>query len=79
MGPELRQYLYDHDNTGKPFSREDYKHIVLPSKYKASAIGYGSKRDFNLPGYYIRNSMFPVLKEEFVQITAIWYKPNIMK
>ncbi len=64
LGPELRQYLYDHDNTGKPFSREDYKHIVLPSKYKNSAIGYGSKRDFNLPGYYIRNSMFPVLKEE---------------
>lgn len=63
LGPELRQYLYDHDNTGKPFSREDYKHIVLPAKYKQSMIGYGSKRDFNAPGYYIRNSMFPVQKE----------------
>lgn len=64
LGPELRQYLYDHDNTGKPFSREDYKHIVLPSKYKNSMIGYGSKRDFDAPGYYIRNSLFPVQKED---------------
>ncbi|TCP24523.1 glutamate synthase (ferredoxin) [Scopulibacillus darangshiensis] len=64
LGPEMRQYWFDHDNSGKPFSREDYKHIVLPAKYKKSMVGFGSKRDFDKPGYYIRNSMFPVQKED---------------
>ena len=32
MGPELRQYLFSGDNEGKPFSRTDYKNIVLAGK-----------------------------------------------
>lgn len=36
MGPELRQYLFSGDNEGKPFSRNDYKNIVLAGKYKLS-------------------------------------------
>lgn len=63
-GPELRQYLYDHDNTGKPFSREDYHHVVLPGKYLGNVIGYGSKRDFEAAGYFIKNDMFPKQREE---------------
>lgn len=63
-GPELRQYLYDHDNAGKPFSRVDFHHIVLPGKYLENMVGYGSKRNFDLPGYFIRNDMFPKQRDE---------------
>lgn len=58
IGPELRQYLFDDDTKGKPFSREDFLHIVLPGKYLGSVISFGSKRDFEDKGFYIRNAMF---------------------
>lgn len=64
IGPELRQYLFNSDNEGKPISRDDYAHIVKKAKYKRDVIGYGSKRDFEEAGYYIRNSMFPKITEE---------------
>lgn len=64
IGPELRQYLFNNDQEGKPFSRNDYKHIVKKAKYKRDVIGFGSQRDFEEAGYYIRNSMFPKLSEE---------------
>ncbi|MCZ2260352.1 FMN-binding glutamate synthase family protein [Sporosarcina sp. G11-34] len=63
-GPELRQYLFDDDNDGKPFNREEYLHMVLPGKYLNSVIGFGSKRDFQEAGYYIRNAMFTKQNEE---------------
>ncbi len=64
IGPEFRQYLFDEDLAGKPFSREDYKDIVLPAKYQSNMIGFGSKRNFDKAGYYIRNSMFPKQRDE---------------
>ncbi|MFB9989836.1 FMN-binding glutamate synthase family protein [Bacillus benzoevorans] len=64
IGPELRQYLFDNDLEGKPFSRVEYQHIVKKAKYKRDVIGFGSKRNFEEAGYYIRNSMFPRLTEE---------------
>lgn len=64
IGPELRQYFFNSDLEGKPFSRNDYQHIVKKAKYKRDVIGYGSQRDFEEAGYYIRNSMFPKLTEE---------------
>lgn len=63
-GPELRQYLFDDDNDGKPFNREEYLHMVLPGKYLNSVIGFGSKRDFQETGYYIRNAMFTKQNDE---------------
>jgi len=63
-GPEFRQYLFDDDNDGKPFNRQEYLGIVLPGKYLNSIIGFGSKRDFEKQGYYIRNSMFTKQNEE---------------
>src|SRR5690606_17440009 len=63
-GPELRQYLFDSDREGKPFSRDDFHHIVHSAKYKRNVIGFGSKRDFMKPGYYIRNSLFPKQMDE---------------
>ncbi|WP_099159780.1 FMN-binding glutamate synthase family protein [Virgibacillus ndiopensis] len=64
IGPELRQYFFSNDLEGKPFSRYDYTHIVKKAKYKRDVFGFGSERDFEEPGYYIRNSMFPKLTEE---------------
>lgn len=64
VGPELRQYLFDHDNGGKPFSRLDYKHVVLPSKYGNNVLGFGSERNFDNAGYYIKNAMFTKQQEE---------------
>ena len=49
---------------GKPFSRIEYQTIVKSAKYKRDVIGFGSLRDFEKPGFYIRNSMFPKLTEE---------------
>ncbi|MFD2655042.1 FMN-binding glutamate synthase family protein [Gracilibacillus thailandensis] len=73
IGPELRQYLFTEDDTGKPFSRKDYLHIVMPAKYKKRLEGFGSKRDFDQPGYYIKNTMFPKLKEEL----SIDHEPKV--
>src|SRR5690606_18700043 len=64
IGPELRQYLFDSDLEGKPFSRVEYQHVVKQAKYKRDVVGFGSRRDFEKPGYYIRNTMFPKLAEE---------------
>lgn len=64
LGPELRQYLFDHDNEAKPFSRREYQHIVRKAKYKRDVIGFGSQRDFQEAGFYVSNSVFPKLTEE---------------
>ncbi|HLR68293.1 MAG TPA: FMN-binding glutamate synthase family protein [Virgibacillus sp.] len=64
IGPELRQYLFDSDLEAKPLSRKDYKNIVKSAKYKRDVIGFGSQRDFEEAGFYVRNSLFPKLAEE---------------
>ncbi len=63
-GPEFRQYLFDGDNEGRPFSREQYLNMVMPGKYLSNVIGFGSKKDFTKPGYYLRNAMFTTQVEE---------------
>ncbi|MGM8214924.1 FMN-binding glutamate synthase family protein [Bacillaceae bacterium W0354] len=73
IGPELRQYLFNPDQNGQPFSRKNYQDIVIPAKYKKRLVSFGSKRDFDEPGYYIKNAMFPKLEEEL----AIKQKPII--
>ncbi len=64
IGPELRQYLFNNDAEGKPFSRDDYEHVVKSAKYKRDVSGFGSKRDFDEEGYYVRNDMFPLQMDE---------------
>ena len=64
LGPEFRQYLFDADDEGRPFSRTDFSNIVVQGKYLKTVIAFGSKRDFDKPGLYLRNSMFPKQKEE---------------
>lgn len=60
----LRQYLYSNDNEEQPFSRKEYEQTVISGKYKSRMMGFGSVRDFDKPGYYIRNAMFPKQREE---------------
>lgn len=64
IGPELRQYLFNNDLEGKPFSRMEYQQIVKKAKYQRDVIGFGSQRNFDEAGYYIRNALFPKLEEE---------------
>ncbi|WP_102691701.1 FMN-binding glutamate synthase family protein [Rummeliibacillus pycnus] len=64
IGPEFRQYWFDGDLEGKPFSRVDYEHIVKGAKYMREVVAFGSKRNFEEEGFYVRNDMFPKLTEE---------------
>jgi glutamate synthase domain-containing protein 2 len=64
LGPEFRQYWFDDDNAGKPFSRYDFIGLIYAAKYRTDLISFGSKRAFDQSGYYIANSMFPLLSEE---------------
>lgn len=64
MGPEFRQYWFDNDTEGKPFSRADYVGLIYSSKYRTDLISFGSKRNFDAPGFYISNHMFPLLTDE---------------
>ena len=64
LGPEMRQYMFDSDNEGRPFSRSDFTNIVVAGKYMKTLIAFGSKRNFNQPGWYLKNDMFPKLAEE---------------
>ena len=70
MGPELRQYMFDSDHEGKPFSRTDFANIVVAGKYLKTLIAFGSKRDFDKSGWYLKNSMFPKLSEEMRVVCA---------
>ena len=38
LGPELRQYMFDSDHEGKPFSRSDFSNIVVQGKYLKTVI-----------------------------------------
>lgn len=64
MGPEFRQYWFDNDTQGKPFSRSDFIGVVFASKYRTDLISFGSKRDYENTGFYISNDMYPKLVEE---------------
>ena len=64
IGPEFRQYWFDHDTDGKPFSRYDFQSVMFLAKYRSEILGFGSKRDFEASGYYIANTLFPILTEE---------------
>ncbi|MXQ54307.1 FMN-binding glutamate synthase family protein [Shimazuella alba] len=64
LGPEFRQYWFDDDRSGKPFSRYEFIGLIFSAKYRTDLLGFGSKQDFHESGYYIANSMFPLLQEE---------------
>ena len=73
IGPEMRQYLFDADLEGKPFTREGYRAIVYAGKYLKTLISFGSKRDFDRPGWYLRNAVLPTLLEDM----GVIHEPRI--
>lgn len=64
IGPEFRQYWFDSDGAGKPFSRAEFLGLVFAAKYRSDLISFGSRRDYDASGFYIANDMFPLLTEE---------------
>ncbi|MFC5407091.1 glutamate synthase-related protein [Cohnella soli] len=64
LGPEFRQYWFDNDTEGKPFSRADFVGLVYAAKYRTDLISFGGKRDYEKPGYYLSNALFPKLTSE---------------
>lgn len=64
LGPELRQYWFDSDTEGKPFSRDDFVGLMKAAKYRTDLISFGGKRDYEKPGFYLSNAMFPKLTSE---------------
>ncbi|TVY01995.1 FMN-binding glutamate synthase family protein [Cohnella terricola] len=64
LGPEFRQYWFDNDTEGKPFSRADFVGIVYAAKYRTDLISFGGRRDYEKPGFYLSNAMFPTLTSE---------------
>ena len=68
IGPELRQYLFSADREGRPFSRDQYLGIVFSGKYQNTLISFGSHRDYERPGWYLRNALLPVLMEDMAVV-----------
>jgi len=64
VGPEFRQYWFDSDGVGRPFSRTDFTGVVFAAKYRSDLIAFGGKRDFDEAGFFVANGMFPLLTEE---------------
>ncbi|MFB9860228.1 glutamate synthase-related protein [Salinicoccus siamensis] len=64
IGPEMRQYLYHNDNEGSPFNRNEFIFVNKAAKYKDRMLGFGSERDFEKPGLYLVNKMFPLQHSE---------------
>ena len=63
IGPEFRQYWLITIQMENLFTLRLSKCYVL-AKYRSEILGFGSKRDFEASGYYIANTLFPVLTEE---------------
>lgn len=64
LGPEFRQYWFDNDTDGRPFSRADFVGLVYAAKYRTDLISFGGRRDYEKPGFYLSNAMFPKLTSE---------------
>ncbi|NNL67320.1 MAG: FMN-binding glutamate synthase family protein [Myxococcales bacterium] len=68
IGPELRQYLFDGDREGKPFSRDEYGTVVFAGKYLKTLVSFGSKRNFEAPGWYLRNALLATLADDVATV-----------
>ena len=78
IGPELRQYWFNNDTEGKPFSRFIFTTIVKMGKYASTVIPFGSKRDFTADGFYLRPTPFPLnlseLKANLKKVSTYVYR-----
>ncbi len=64
IGPEFRQYWFDSDTGGEPFSRDEFLGVMFAAKYRNDLISFGGKRNYETPGFYLANGLFTKLVEE---------------
>ncbi|MHC0039529.1 glutamate synthase-related protein [Pseudoneobacillus sp. C159] len=55
---EIKQYFVDDEEKGTPYAPGHFEEIVKKGKYLKSVIAFGGKRDYQEPGYYIKNAFF---------------------
>lgn len=59
--PELRQYFFESDLDGRPFSRRQRSIVYQRAKDVRQTVPFGMQSDSQAPGYeWIAHSMFPV-------------------
>lgn len=59
IGPEMRQYWFSGDKEGRPVDRDTMETIAKAGKYASTVMGFGSKKDYSKPDFYLANDMFP--------------------
>lgn len=63
--PELRQYFFESDLDGKPFSRRQRSVVYQRAKNQKETVAFGMQADPNQPGYeWVAHSVYPVHLEE---------------
>lgn len=70
--PELRQYFWESDNDGVPFSRRQRSIVYQRSKNELETVAFGMQSDPNAPGYeWVSHSAFPVsITKEDLRVTV---------
>jgi glutamate synthase domain-containing protein 2 len=59
--PELRQYFFESDLDGKPFSRRQRAIVYQRAKNDKQTVAFGMQTDPSIPGYeWVNHSIYPV-------------------
>lgn len=64
ISPEFKDYF---GNNKQPFSKSDLVTVVKSSKYLSNVISFGSERDYDAGGFFLKNSMFPIRDNDMVK------------
>ncbi|MCC9136015.1 FMN-binding glutamate synthase family protein [Pontibacter silvestris] len=70
--PEIRQYFFESDLDGKPFSRRQRSIVYQRAKNVRETVPFGMQSNSQEPGFeWIAHSMFPVhVKEDALRVTV---------
>jgi glutamate synthase domain-containing protein 2 len=68
--PELRQYFFESDLDGRPFSRRQRSIVYQRAKNEKQTVAFGMQADPNAPGYeWVAHSIYPVaLSDETLHV-----------
>lgn len=68
--PEMRQYFFESDLDGKPFSRRQRSIVYQRSKNEKQTVAFGMQADPSRPGYeWTSHSVYPVtIKEKDLRV-----------
>lgn len=69
--PEIRQYFFESESDGKPFSRRQRSIVYQRAKNERQTVAFGMQVDPNQPGYeWIAHSNYPVrVKDTDLRVT----------